>query len=160
MMKHFPEEQIETLCAVLPVHRIGFVYQDESLHSWDWMTFFLQIFILPGREREEGGSMWWAEAIGMRESRLRLHAGDGQDQNISPVSAKESFKPKAVCRMKPWAGQMETRLHCTVHGKNKFIMFCLHSETFLATSATSWKEWRRGRAEGSQQANGVMGFGL
>jgi len=57
MMKHFPEEQIETLCAVLPVHRIGFVYQDESLHSWDWMTFFLQIFILPGREREEGGSM-------------------------------------------------------------------------------------------------------
>lgn len=56
-MKHFPEEQIETLRAVLPVHRIGFVYQDESLHSWDWMTFFLQIFILPGREREEGGSM-------------------------------------------------------------------------------------------------------
>lgn len=51
MMKHFPEEQIKTLYAVLPVHRIGFAYEDESLWSWDLTTFYLQIFILPRRER-------------------------------------------------------------------------------------------------------------
>lgn len=57
-MKHFPEEQIKTFYAVLPVHRIGFAYQDESLLSWD-LTFFLQIFILLGRERRWEHDRYW-----------------------------------------------------------------------------------------------------